>query len=76
MKRVEATDILAGHALATLPDSVAARRKLLCAVLTLCPAFRHADKILVMLVLLEQHATIGSRIQRPSAPRRPEANEE
>ncbi|MGO8698737.1 MAG: hypothetical protein ACLQVY_13570 [Limisphaerales bacterium] len=76
MKRVEATDILAWHALSTLPDSVAGRRKVLCAVLTLCPASRYADRISVMLVHLEQQASIGSKIQLQSAPRLPETNEE
>jgi hypothetical protein len=76
MKRVEATDILAWHALSTLPDSVTGRRKILCAVLTLCSASRYADRISVMLVHLEQHAAIGSKIQPQSAPRLPETNED
>jgi hypothetical protein len=76
MRRAEATDILAWHALSTLPDSVAARRRILGAVLTLCPASRYADRISVMLVHLEQQATIGSTIQLQSAQRMPETNEE
>jgi hypothetical protein len=76
MKRVEATDILAWHALSTLPDSVAARRQILSAVLALCPGSRYADRISVMLEHLEQHATIGSKIQLQSARRAPESHEE
>jgi hypothetical protein len=76
MKRVEATDILARHALSTLPDSVARRRKILGAVLILCPASPDADTIAVMLVHLEQQAAIGSKIQLQSAWRLPETNEE
>ena len=74
-KRVEAADILAWQALSTLPDSVAARRKILSAVLALYPASRYADEISVMLEHLEQHATLGSKIQQQSARRASETNE-
>jgi hypothetical protein len=77
MKRVEATDILAWHALSTLPDSVASRRKILSALLALCPSSAYAGRISVMLEHLEQHATISSKIQKlPSAPRAAKTHEE
>jgi len=69
MKRVEAADILAWHALSNLPDSVAGRRQILSAVLIACPGSRYAERISVMLEHLEQHATIGSKFQTQSASR-------
>jgi len=75
-KRVEAADILAWQALSTLPDSVAARRKILSAVLALYPASRYADEISVMLEHLEQHAAISSKFQPQRAERAPETYDE
>jgi hypothetical protein len=54
-KIAPATDILALHAVATLPDSLAARRRLLSALLAACPRSRYAERISVMLEYLEQH---------------------
>jgi hypothetical protein len=76
MKKTEATDILARHVLSALPDSVAARRQLLSAVLTVCPASRYAGRISLMLEHLEQHATISSKFQLQCAQRAPETYDE
>lgn len=76
MKRTQATDILAWHTLNTLPDSVAARREILLAVLAMCASSRYADRISVMLVHLERHAAIGSKIQPQGMCRSSENHEE
>jgi hypothetical protein len=55
MKKPEATDIVAFHAVSTLPDSLEARRKILGALLAACPRSRYAERISVMLEFLEQH---------------------
>jgi hypothetical protein len=55
MKKPEAADILALHAVSTLPDSLEARRKILCALVAACPCSRYAERISVMLEYLEQH---------------------
>jgi hypothetical protein len=55
MKKPEATDILALHAVSTLPDSLAARRKILCALLAACPRSRYAERISILLEYLDQH---------------------
>jgi hypothetical protein len=55
MKKPEATDILALHAVSTLPDSLEARRKILCALVAACPRSRYAESISVLLEYLEQH---------------------
>jgi hypothetical protein len=76
MKREEAADILAWHALSNLPDSVAARRQILSAVLAVCPGSRYADRISVMLEHLEQHAAIGSKFKPRTASSAVETHEE
>jgi hypothetical protein len=55
MNKPEAADILALHAVSTLPDSVQARRRILCALLAACPRSRYAERISVILEYLEQH---------------------
>jgi hypothetical protein len=55
MKKPEATDIVALHAVTTLPDSLEARRKILRALLAACPQSRYAERISLMLEHLNQH---------------------
>jgi hypothetical protein len=65
MKRPEATDILALHAVSTLPDSMEARREILCALLAACPRSRYAERISVMLEFLDQHQACLQSSTRP-----------
>jgi hypothetical protein len=58
-----ATDIVALHAVATLPDSLEKRRKILCALLEACPRSRYAERISVMLEHLEQHQACAQTVQ-------------
>ncbi|MGA2748844.1 MAG: hypothetical protein ABSG59_08720 [Verrucomicrobiota bacterium] len=62
MKKPDATDIVTLHAVATLPDSMAARRTILCALLAACPRTRYADRISLMLEHLEQHNSMSSAL--------------
>lgn len=62
-KSEPAADILALHAVATLPDSLEARRRILCALLAACPRSRYADGISVMLEHLEQHQACALTVQ-------------
>ena len=62
-----ATDILALHTVATLPDSLAARRKILCAFLTACPRSRYAERISIMLEYLEQHHACAITVQKSNS---------
>jgi hypothetical protein len=62
-KSEPATDILALHAVATLPDSLEGRRKLLGALLAACPRSRYAERISVMLEYLEQHQACAKTVQ-------------
>jgi hypothetical protein len=66
-----ATDIVALHAVATLPDSLEARRRILCALLAACPRSRYAERISVMLEYLEQHRACAKTVQNP----KPKENE-
>jgi hypothetical protein len=73
MKKPEATDIVAFHAVSTLPDSLEARRKILGALLAACPRSRYAERISVMLEYLEQHqACLESSTRLRQACGRPE----
>jgi len=58
-----ATDIVARHTVATLPDSLEARRRILCALLAACPRSRYAERISVMLEYLEQHQACAITVQ-------------
>jgi hypothetical protein len=58
-----ATDIVARHTVATLPDSLEARRRILCALLAACPRSRFAERISVMLEFLEQHQACAITVQ-------------
>jgi hypothetical protein len=58
-----ATDIVALHAVTTLPDSLGARRRILCALLAACPRSRYAERISVMLEHLEQHQACALNVQ-------------
>ena len=58
-----ASDILARHSVATLPDSLEARRRILCALLAACPRSRYAERIAVMLEYLEQHQACANTVQ-------------
>jgi hypothetical protein len=62
-KSEPAADILARHAVATLPDSLKARRRILCALLAACPRSRYAERISVMLEYLEQHQACAITVQ-------------
>jgi hypothetical protein len=62
-KSEPATDIVARHTVATLPDSLEARRRILCALLAACPRSRYADRISVMLEHLEQHQACAITVQ-------------
>jgi hypothetical protein len=62
-KSEPATDIVARHTVATLPDSLEARRRILCALLAACPRSRYADRISVMLEYLEQHQACAITVQ-------------
>jgi len=62
-KSEPATDIVALHAVATLPDSLIARRRILCALLAACPRSRYAERISVMLEHLEQHQACATSVQ-------------
>jgi len=66
-KREPATDIVALHAVATLPDSIHARRKILCALLAACPRSRYAERISVMLEHLEQHQACATNVQNSNS---------
>jgi hypothetical protein len=66
-----APDIVALHAVATLPDSLAERRRILCALLAACPRSRYAERISVMLEYLEQHQACASTVQNST----PQENE-
>lgn len=70
-KSEAATDILTLHAVATLPDSLAARRRILCALLAACPRSRYAERISVMLEYLEQHQACATTVQNS----KPQENE-
>ena len=67
IKSDPATDIVALHAVATLPDSLQARRRILCALLTACPRSRYAERISVMLEFLEQHQACASNVQNSNS---------
>ncbi len=58
-----ATDIVALHTVATLPDSLERRRKILRALLEACPRSRYAERITVMLEHLEQHQDCARTVQ-------------
>jgi hypothetical protein len=62
-KSEPATDIVARHAVATLPDSLEKRRKILCALLAACPRSRYVERISVMLEYLEQHQACAETVQ-------------
>jgi hypothetical protein len=62
-KSEPAADIVALHAVATLPDSLEARRKILGALLAACPRSRYAERISVMLEHLEQHQACAQTVQ-------------
>ncbi len=63
-----ATDILALHAVATLPDSLEGRRRILRALLAACPRSRYAEKISLMLECLEQHQAHAITVQNSKYP--------
>jgi hypothetical protein len=69
-----ASDIVARHAVATLPDSLEARRRILCALLAACPRSRYAERISVMLEHLEQHHACAITVQNSTSQEK-EANE-
>ena len=73
-KSEPATDIVALHAVATLPDSLEARRRILCALLAACPRSRYAERIAVMLEYLEQHQACASTVQNSKSQEK-ESNE-
>jgi hypothetical protein len=58
-----ATDFLARHTVATLPDSLEGRRRVLCALLAACPRSRYAERIAIMLEHLEQHQACALKVQ-------------
>jgi hypothetical protein len=62
-----ATDIVALHAMRTLPDSLEARRRILCALLAACPRSRYAETISVMLEYLEQHRACALNVQNTTS---------
>lgn len=62
-----ATDIVALHAVATLPDSLEVRRRILCALLAACPRSRYAERISVMLEYLEQHRACAITVQNSNS---------
>jgi hypothetical protein len=62
-----ASDIVARHAVATLPDSLEARRRILGALLAACPRSRYADRISVMLEHLEQHQACAITVQNSTS---------
>ena len=62
-KSEPAADIVARHAVATLPDSLEARRRILGALLAACPRSRYAERISVMLEYLEQHQACAITVQ-------------
>ena len=62
-KSAVANDILALHAVMTLPDSIQARRRLLAALLAACPKSQYAESISVMLEHLEQHRACAEHVQ-------------
>jgi len=66
-KNEPATDIVALHAVATLPDSLEKRRIILCALLAACPRSRHAERISVMLEHLEQHQACAQTVQNSTS---------
>jgi hypothetical protein len=66
-KSEPATDIVALHAVATLPDSLEARRRLLCALLAACPRSRYAERISIMLEYLEQHRACAIKVQNSTS---------
>jgi hypothetical protein len=66
-KSEPATDIVALHAVATLPDSLEARRRLLCALLAACRRSRYAERISVMLEYLEQHQACAIKVQNSTS---------
>jgi hypothetical protein len=66
-KSEPATDIVALHAVATLPDSLEKRRKILCALLAACPRSRYAERISVMLEHLEQHQACAKTVQNSTS---------
>ena len=66
-KREPATDIVARHTVATLPDSLEARQRILCALLAACPRSRYAERISVMLEHLEQHHACAIAVQNSNS---------
>jgi hypothetical protein len=62
-KSEPAADIVARHAVATLPDSLEERRRILCALLRACSRSRYAERISVMLEHLEQHQACAIIVQ-------------
>jgi hypothetical protein len=66
-KSEPATDVVARHIVATLPDSLEARRRILCALLTACPRSRFAERISVMLEHLEQHHACAIAVQNSTS---------
>jgi hypothetical protein len=60
-----ATDMVALHAVATLPASVEKRRKNLYASLETCPRSHYAERISVMFEHLEQHQACAQTVQNP-----------
>ncbi len=62
-----ATDVVALHTVATLPDSLQARRRILCALLAACPRSRYAERISVMLEHLEQHQACAITVQNSTS---------
>jgi hypothetical protein len=67
-KKIEpATDIVALHTVATLPDSLEARRKILGALLAACRRSRYAERISVMLEHLEQHQACAKTVQHSTS---------
>jgi|HubBroStandDraft_1064217.scaffolds.fasta_scaffold292526_2 hypothetical protein len=61
-KSEPAADIVALHAVATLPDSLTARRRILWALLAACSRSRYAERISVMLEHLEQHQACAATV--------------
>jgi hypothetical protein len=66
--REPAPDIVALHAVATLPDSLEERRRILCALLAACPRSRYAERISVMLEYLEQHQACAKTVKNSKSP--------
>lgn len=63
-------DILALHTVGTLPDSLEARRRVLCALLEACPRSRYAERISVILEYLEQHQACASTVKNSDPPKK------